>query len=105
MAWMVFEVLSSTEESASKALSKHFEKLKEEAGTAILSHNLETPQKVERPLPGLEIGYSQVLETEVRIASFPRLVELVIAYGPSIIEIQSPNTLKLSMGEIQEALT
>ncbi|MDY6770985.1 MAG: hypothetical protein SV186_03450 [Candidatus Nanohaloarchaea archaeon] len=102
--WMIFEVLAKQEDAAVESLRDHVDKMKEMETVEITSEDFEDVEKVEDPHPALDKGYSQVCEVEATVDDFPTLVELVMNYGPTMIEVQGPEEITLDLGEAQDAL-
>jgi hypothetical protein len=60
--------------------------------------------EIENPHPGIEKGFSQVLELRVEIESFTKAIETVINYGPTYIQLEEPNRIEIDLKDGQEAL-
>jgi len=102
--WMIFEAVAATEEAVEGSLDEHLEKLGNEPDAEITETTLEEVEKVENPHPDLEEGYSQVAEVVVEASSFEEAIALVINYGPTYIQLESPDHYELSLKEGQETL-
>ncbi|MFP4038803.1 MAG: hypothetical protein ACLFTA_03395 [Candidatus Nanohaloarchaea archaeon] len=102
--WMVFEAVATTEEGVKGSLEDHLEKLGNEPEAEILEQNIDETEKVEKPHPDLEEGYSQVAETVVEASSFEEAIALTVNYGPTYIQMEGPDTYELSLKEGQETL-
>lgn len=102
--WMVFEVLAGGEETAEESLSDHIESIRELDGVEITEEDFEDVEEVEDPHPSLDKGYSQICEVECTVESFPQLIKLVMNYGPTMIEINGPESIELGLREAQDSL-
>ncbi|MFO7794091.1 MAG: hypothetical protein R6V35_03905 [Candidatus Nanohaloarchaea archaeon] len=102
--WMIFEAVAATEEAVEGSLDEHLEKLGNEPDAEIIETTLEEVEQVENPHPDLEEGYSQVAEVVVKASSFEEAIALVINYGPTYIQLESPDNYELSLKEGQETL-
>ena len=103
-SWMMIEVLAATAEAAKSALEKHIGKLEKEKKTAVLKKEFHKTERIENPFPNVPEGYSYVAELEVLTEKFEVLVNLVMNYAPSSIEIMTPQNIKMGMGEAQGIL-
>jgi hypothetical protein len=101
---MMIEAMAISEEAVASSLKKHVEKIEKEPGTLVYSQNFHDVKEVEKPLPNIEKGYSQVVEIEVMAENFEKMVMLVLTYGPSALEIIEPESVKLDMGDMQNIL-
>ncbi|MCJ7450273.1 MAG: hypothetical protein MUP58_00875 [Candidatus Nanohaloarchaeota archaeon QJJ-9] len=101
--WMVFEVLAKEEEAASDSLESHVEGLGALESVEIDDKDFDEVKEVENPHPSIEKGFSQVCEVRCSIDSFPSLIEIVMNYGPTMIEVEGPDKLELDLSETQEA--
>jgi hypothetical protein len=61
-------------------------------------------KKVEKPMPNIEQGYSLTCEVELISKKFDNLVQIVIEYGPSAIELLEPSKIGFDVGEGQSIL-
>jgi hypothetical protein len=101
---MVFEAVAASESAVEGSLEEHLEKLSNEPEAEIVEREVEEIEKVENPHESLEEGYSQVAETVVETSSFEEAISLVINYGPTYIQLESPDHYDLSLKEGQETL-
>lgn len=101
--WMIFEVLAATKETAQESLKDHAEKLSEE-NVEITKEEFETVQEVEKPHPEIDKGYSKVYELEMVVKSLPELIEIIISYGPTMVDLLEPEELNLGLKDLQESL-
>lgn len=102
--WMVFEAVAATEEAVEGSLEDHLEKLGNEPEAEIVESNIDEVEKVEKPHPDIEEGYSQVAETVVEASSFEEAIALTVNYGPTYIQMEEPDMYELSLKEGQETL-
>jgi len=101
---MMIEVLAISEETAKSALEKHVEKLEKEGKTMVVKKKFHNIEKLEKPFPNIPVGYSYIVEVEVITENFEMLINLVMNYAPSSIEILSPKNIGMDMGEAQGVL-
>ncbi|MDY6788968.1 MAG: hypothetical protein SVV03_03305 [Candidatus Nanohaloarchaea archaeon] len=102
--WMVFEVLAGGKETAEESLEKHVESIKNLESVEVSEADFEGVEEVENPHPSLDKGYSQICELECNVEDFPTLINLVMNYGPTIIEIHGPDKIELDLREAQDSL-
>jgi len=101
---MMIEVLAGTESAAKSALEKHVEKMEKEKNIFISNKIFHDIEKVDNPLPNIPTGYSYIVEIEIIAQTFEKLVNIVMNYGPSSIEILEPSSIKMDIGEAQGIL-
>ncbi|MDY6776602.1 MAG: hypothetical protein SVQ76_00690 [Candidatus Nanohaloarchaea archaeon] len=102
--WMVFQVVAATEEAAEESLEDHLEKLEGERSVQEFEADIEEPEPVEKPHPSLEEGYSQVAEVDMTVSRFSDLVDMVINYGPTSVDVKAPEKVEMEIGEVRESL-
>ncbi len=88
---------------AEKSLQEHVDKLEKER-INVVKKEFDDIQEIEKPKEGIEKGYSQIAEIECEVPSFPLAVNLVINYGPTMVDILEPNKIEMSLGEAQDSL-
>lgn len=102
--WMVFHVVAGSEEAADASLDDHLEKLEGEPSVTDFDATVEETEEVDNPHEGLEKGYSKVAEVELTVTGFDRVVDLVINYGPTSVDVQAPEEMEMDIGEVRNAL-
>lgn len=102
--WMIFEVLAKTEDAAVESLRDHIDKLDSMEAVELTKEDFEDVEEVEDPHPSLDTGYSQVCEIECDVEDFATLIEIIMNYGPTMIEVRGPEEIRLDLGEAQDAL-
>lgn len=101
---MMIEVMAVSKEAAESALKKHLEKMGNEKNMLIYKKDFKGIEEVEKPLPNIPKGFSQVVEMEMVAENYDKLVYVALNYGPSAIEILEPDKIKLDLGEAQGIL-
>lgn len=102
--WLAFEGLAVNEETIKSALEGLVERLETDQKVKIYEKEFLEPVKVENPLKGIKDAWSQVVNIKFVIKSFKDLVQLVIEYGPSAIEVLEPSKSQLQIGDAQDIL-
>ena len=106
-ASMMIEVLAITEEATKSALQKHTDALAKEKQVMAYKQEYSEINKIQNPLPknpNIKEAFSQVVEIECAVRRYEDLIQIVMHYGPSSIEILEPNKLKITLGEAQGIL-
>lgn len=93
--WMAFEALAVNQDAVSEALSNLISKMNTDERLKVYRQQSSPLDKVENPMKGVAEGWSQTAEVELVIKNFDELVQVVMEYGPSAIELRSPSSLKL----------
>lgn len=101
---MMIEALAISKGTAESAMKKHVEKMGKEKDILIYKKDFRGIEEVERPMPNIPKGYSQVVDVEMAVVNFDRLVYIVMNYGPSAVEILEPKNITLDLGEAQGIL-
>jgi len=102
--WMVFEALSPNKEDVVESLKDHIEMLEEEEKIEVIETEFDEVEEMENPHPGLEKGYTQVVETRIKVESFDKAVQVAISYGPTYIQLEEPDRIEIDLKEGQNAL-
>jgi hypothetical protein len=100
-SWMMIEVLAVTEDAAKSALEKHVKKMEREKGVIIYKKVFHKIEKADKPMPNIEVAYSNVVELELVTETFNHLIYLAMNYGPSGVEILEPEKLYIGVGQAQ----
>lgn len=103
-ARMMFEVLAITEETAKEALQSHIGKIEKNGLVGMIKKDFSAAERVENPIKGIEVGFSQVCEIEFMVKNFDSLVQLVLEFGPASVEILKPEKYQLNSNEAQNIL-
>ena len=103
-ATMMVEILAVTEEAAKHALEKHVEGLSKEKQVMLYKKDFSELTKLQNPLPrnpNIKEAFSQVVDLECAVQRYEDLIQIVMHYGPSSMEILEPGKIKLELGEAQ----
>ena len=101
---MFVEVMAVNEKVTKKALEDHIKNLEKEDQVMVYKKEYGEMKKIENPRPNIPEAYSYLVELEMLTQTLDKLVFLVMAYGPTSIEILEPKELKVKMGEAQGIL-
>lgn len=102
--WMVFEALSPRKEDVVESLKDHVEMLEEEEKVEVMETDFDDVDEMENPHPDLDKGYSQVVETRIKVDGFDKAVQIAISYGPTYIQLEEPDRFEIDLKEGQNAL-
>lgn len=103
-ARMMFEVLAVTEETTKEALQSHIGKIEKNELVGMIRKDFSAAERVENPIKGIEVGFSQVCEIEFMVKNFDTLVQVVLEFGPASVEILKPEKYQLTAGEAHNIL-
>ncbi len=101
---LMIEAMAISKEAVDSALKKHVEKMGKEKNMLIYRKDFKGVEEIEKPLPDIPKGFSQVVDVELVAENFDKLVYIVMNYGPSAIEILEPHNIKMDLGEAQGIL-
>ena len=100
--WFAFDVLGVNQEVVEQSLDNHLAKLERLPVVFIYNKEFKIAEKVDNPPKGIEEAWSKVAELKLFIKSFTDLINIIYLYGPSAIEILSPNSKELKLEEMQD---
>lgn len=101
---MMVEAMAISKDAVESALKKHLDKMGKEKDVILYHSEFKSTEEVEKPLPNVPKGFSQVVDVELAVENFEKLVYMVYTYGPSSTEILQPEKLRMDMGEAQNIL-
>ena len=107
-AWLLFEVVAVKKEVAESALKEHVGKLKKEPALKILNENFTSTDPIEPAeqfkAHGIKETWSQIAELLICAKDFEALMNMVVTYAPTAIEILAPAKISLDMRNAQNTL-
>lgn len=103
-AIFMIEALGASEEILTQTLKDHIDKLSRTPDTVVYETNYSEIQKVEKPIQNLDVGYSQFVEVKLLAKTLFMLLNAVMLYGPSSVEVLSPNSREIKIDEVQNTV-
>lgn len=100
-AWFAIEVMARDKETAETALKDHIESMEKIKDMFIYDKKFGEVQHVENPMRDIAEAYSQISEITVYVKDFYSLINIIVAFGPSSIEILEPKEYKMKIDEMQ----
>lgn len=100
-AWFAIELMAVSQEITEKSLKEHIEHLESLKDAFVFEKEVKPVEKLESPPKGVAEAYSQVVEVSLFIKDLPTLINIVMAFGPSSVEILEPKEMKIKIEEIQ----
>lgn len=100
-AWFAVEVLAVNEDVVKESLEDHITKMGREKDVFIYEKSFKEVKKVENPTKNIKEGFSYIVELKLFIKNLYALIRVAMLYGPSSIEILSPNNKEINLDEIQ----
>ncbi|MCD6368063.1 MAG: hypothetical protein J7L45_03195 [Candidatus Aenigmarchaeota archaeon] len=101
--WSMIEVMAVGKDVTEEALKEHVKKIKKEKWIKIYKEKFEPAVETGNKIKDKDV-YTQVVELEFIVKGFKELVDFVILYGPSALEVLEPEKIEIKMGEAQETL-
>lgn len=100
-ARFAIEVLAVKHDVADSALEHHVKKLSTVPG--VFAYNIEYSDtvRIENPQKGIDEAFSKVVELELLFKDVFTLLNVVMVYGPSSVEIIEPEKIQMSLSELQ----
>lgn len=106
--WMAFEVQGISKEVVESAIKQHIDKIKNEKNTNVFKEDFKKVIKIKAPpqfkQKKINNLYSKIVEITLLTQDFETLVNIVINFGPSAVEVLSPKEIKLTMRDLQNVL-
>jgi len=102
--WAGFESMAIVQETATVALAELIEKLDEDPRVKVYKKDFSEPQRIEKLVKGFDEAFSQAVKVEFVVKNLDELVDVVIEYGPSSLEILEPKEIKLNTAEAQSVI-
>lgn len=99
--WFAIEALGVEEDVVKSALENHAEKLASVKNVSVYERKFGEIKKVENPMKDVKEAYSQIIEVKFFAKDLFTLLNIVLVYGPSSIEILGPDKKEISVDEIQ----
>lgn len=100
--WFNIEVLGVNEDVVTSSLKKHVEKMSRVKDVFVYEKEFKPAEKVKNPLKNIEEAYSQVVSVKFFVKRLSTLLNVVLTYGPSSIEILGPDRKDIEIGEVQD---
>lgn len=100
-SWMAIEALAIEKEVVEDSLKKHINQLKEVKDVLVFEEKFGETKHVENPMKDVKEGHSQIVEIKFMAKTFTMLLNVVMTYGPSAIEIIGPNKKDVDISEMQ----
>ena len=102
--WAGFEAMAVKEETATSGLADLLDKLDSDQRVKIYKKEFSDVQKVGKVVEAFDEAYSQTVKVEFVVKNLDDLVEVVIEYGPSGMEVLEPKEIKLTNADAQAVL-
>jgi len=107
-AWLAFEAVAINKEIAEESLKSHVERMGKsreifiyEKTTKESKQMKEVPAHLKKKLPADAQLWSHVAEVRALCKDFYSLLNLVVLFGPSAVEIIGPNSKIMKLDEMQ----
>jgi len=108
--WMAFETVAINKETVENALKIHIEKIGKSKNKDVILYeknigeNLivkEVPDHIKKKMPENAELWSQVANVKIVVKDMFSLMNIIIVYGPSAVEIHGPNSRTMKLDEMQ----
>ena len=100
-ALFVIEALAIEKDIVEKSMKAHVEKMEKLRDVLVYETNYLDVIKVEKPMKDIEEAYSQVVKVRFFAKNLVILLSMVMAYGPSSVEILGPDKHEIKAEEAQ----
>ena len=96
------EALGVTEDVVKNSLEKHIEKLSHIKELVVYEKKFSEIKHVKNPIQGVESAYSYFVNVRFFAKTMSTLLNVVLIYGPSSVEVLGPNKKEIDMSEAQD---
>jgi hypothetical protein len=100
--WFSIEALGIREEVVIDALKNHIEKMAHVKDVFVYEKAFKDVRRVENPLKDVKEAYSQVVNVKFFVKNLSTLLNVVLTYGPSSIEVMGPGRKDIDASEVQD---
>ncbi len=100
-AWLAVEVLAVSREVAVSSLERHVESLSKADGMFAYEKSFHDCIETKSPVKNVEKAYSCVADVKLFAKDIISLVNMILVYGPSSVEIISPDRKEIKIEEMQ----
>ncbi len=106
--WMIFEVQAAEKGVCVSALKKHVKDMASEPSVEVTQESFTDVDDIEVPeglkQRGVKALFTQVCEVTLMAKEFEALVNIVINYAPTAVEVMAPEKIVLTMRDAQNSL-
>ncbi len=106
--WMIFEVQAADKAVCVSSLKKHVKDMGSLDSVEIIDESFADVDKIEAPeglkKRGVNALFAQVSEVTIMARDFEGLVNVVINYAPSAVEVMAPEKITITMRDAQNSL-
>jgi len=99
--WFAIEVLGGSVDIVERSLKEHIEKLAKTESICVYKTDFHPVQEVKNPPKPLKQGWTKIVNISLLVKDLYTLINTVMMYGPSAIEILSPPSKQVSASEMQ----
>ena len=96
------EVLGMDEQITKTSLAKHIEKMSHVKDIFVYEKDFLDVKHVKKPMKGVEEAYSQVVRVKFLVKKLSTLLNVVLTYGPSSVELLGPDKRDVDASEVQD---
>ena len=101
---MIFQVIAINENAAKEALEEHANKLDSDKRVRIFHKKFEKTIKIESQGERIKEAFSQICEIGLIAKTFEDLLQIIVEYGPSSVDLLEPKKIELPISEAQTIL-
>ena len=106
--WMIFEVQAAVKDVCESALKTHIDELGSQDYVKIIEKSFTGVDNIEAPeglkSRGVTKLYTQICEVTLMARDFEGVMNAVINYAPTAVEIVAPEKITITMRDAQNAL-
>lgn len=100
-AWLAIEALGIGGDVVKDALEKHVGHMSKSKDVFVYEKKFSEARKIDNLSEKVKEAYSQIVETKVLFKDLYSLINVVLLYGPSSVEIIGPNSKEVRIDEMQ----
>ena len=102
--WFAIEVMANSRGLARQSLEEHVERMSRIPSVFVYKKDFSDVQEVPDPPEGIKEAYSLIVNIELLVKDVYTLLNIVMVYGPSAVEILEPNKITMNIDELQNTV-
>lgn len=106
--WMIFEVQAASKVACESAIKKHIDEMGALESVELVETSFTEVDEIDAPdglkQRGVHTLFTQVSEVTIMMKDFESIMNVVINYAPTAVEILAPEKITISMRDAQNAL-
>lgn len=100
--WFAIEVMATDKDVLEDSIKTHIEKLRTAKNVFVYDIKFHEILEVANPMKDVGKAYSKVVDVKLLIKDIISMVNIVMLYGPSAVEVIGPEKIEIKIDEAQK---